>query len=145
MLFCIVKAMAKTKGIVLEGLKELIDHVHALPEAIGAKSKDAFNEFAGNVMSQAKQVTPYDPERKSGTHLKDTGFIRKAASNTKPTVYLGFSAPHAHLVHNDIAGKRKASHYSTPGTGPKFLERPFQQKRAALEAAIDAILGEAIK
>lgn len=128
------------KGIVIEGLKELVDRFHAVPLEIGAKARDAFNDFAADVIKESKPLVPYDPNRKSGTHLRDTDFIRKAASLKNPTTYLGYGAPHAFLVENDIAGKHPAEHYSTPGTGAKFLARTFKAHQGRLEKQIDNIL-----
>jgi hypothetical protein len=139
--------MAKNNFIV-EGLRELMDHVHKLPANIGSRAKGEFNDFAEKVIEESQQLVPYDPDRKSGTHLRDAKFIRKATNDFRPTVWLGYSgkkAPHAWLVENDIAGKHKASHYSTPSTGPKFLERPFLARKADLVQKIDKVIEEELR
>jgi len=133
--------MAKAK-FQIQGLQELFDLAHRIPPEIGMHAKKLFNDFGEDVMEEAKKRCPYDPKRKSGTHLRDTAFIRKAESNVKPNTWIGFGAPHAYLVHEDIAGFHRVKEHSTAGTGPKYLERPFLEKKANLEAKIVAMIDE---
>ena len=133
------------QNFVIEGLKDLMDDLKRLPIDIGDKAKDEINIWAMGVIDEAKTLCPYNPKRKSGTHLKDTSFVRSAASKTRPVALLGFKAPHAWLVENDVAGTHLASHYSTPGTGAKYMGRPFKSRRPALEAKIDQIIAERVK
>lgn len=146
--------MAKASGqrnIVIEGTKELMDKFRALPLDIGRRTAEAFNQFAEQVIKESQPFVPYDPKRKTGTHLKDTAFIRKAESPKNPTAWLGYSAPHAFLVENDIAGRSKVGGsnpehpspgYSSPGTGAKYLARPFKQRQGDLEKKMEKILEE---
>lgn len=133
------------KGIVIEGTKELMDKFRALPLDIGRKTAEAFNQFAEQVIKESQPLVPYDPKRETGTHLRDTAFIRKAESPKNPTAWLGYKAPHAFLVENDVAGKHPAEHYSTPGTGAKYLARPFKQRQGGLEKQVEKILEEVCK
>ena len=132
------------RGIAVEGLQPLLDQFKKLPAGIGSKAKEVFNAWGEQVLDEARTLCPYDPKRKKGKHLRDSAVLLKAESVTKPVALLRFTAPHANLVHEDIAGFHSAEHFSTPGTGPKYLERPFLEKKPELDANIEDAIGKAI-
>jgi hypothetical protein len=64
------------------------------------------------ILTAAKVLTP-----------RDTGSLR-ASGNVQKTsngVEIAFSTPYAAIVHEDMSAKN----WTTSGTGPKYLERPF--------------------
>jgi hypothetical protein len=149
------KASYTKKRFQIEGLEVVLDLNKKLPEKIGEKAAKLFNAFAVEVMAEAKRLCPYDPLKgkhhkkyANSEHLRDTGWIRKAESKTKPTTWMGFSAPHAYLIHEDIHGaagaQQEATKYSTSGTKAKYLEKPFLEKKGAFEKKIEAMIDEVL-
>lgn len=90
---------------------------------------DALMSEGAAIMDDAQPVTP-----------RDTGDLRASGSvdRTGPLqVTVGFGAPYAIFVHE----APESWNWTTPGTGPKFLERPAMAASAGLERRLAAAIG----
>lgn len=89
------------KAFQIEGLDEIQRKLGDIIDAVnGKKVKEVYLEGAIILRDEAKKNAPYDPKRKSGTHLRDAIFAARGDDN-KPNVLVGVrykSAPHAHIV-----------------------------------------------
>jgi len=83
---------------VLGDLKEFTESVNA---KVKEAAYDAALENGPLVAATARELAPYDPNRKSGDHLRDTIRVRRSKSKGIVTVSTDHGkAPHDFLVHN---------------------------------------------
>jgi hypothetical protein len=78
------------------------------------------------LLKEAIPLTPMDTG-----NLRNTGFVGFATNRDGIEVKVGFggtAASYALRVHE----LPKESNFSEPGTGPKYLERPFDQRKRGL-------------
>jgi hypothetical protein len=136
--------MAKQR-VKIEGLQDFIRQIGMVPQQIGDGAKVRMNQFAEQVLRESREICPYNPKRKSGRHLRDSGFIRKAAVSKNPTVWFGYEEPHAWLVHENIAGYHRVKSASTQNAGPKYLEKPFLAHSEKLISDIEEIISQVME
>ena len=98
-------------------------------------------EWAEIVMTESKLVCPVDTG-----NLRASGHVQSLESvGNQQEVILGYGGPavdYALKVHEWIDPE---PHWSTPGTGPKYLERPFYAGLKDLELRIEKALEESAK
>ena len=108
----------------LTGVRELVAKLNASPRQVRQACEEGLYRFGEKIMGEAVKVTP-----------KRTGALR-ASGRVEPPVshwwshlvsvklkFGGAAAPYAIYVHEMTGAK---VHWTTPGTGPKFLETPLK-------------------
>ena len=107
--------------IEIVNLAEFSKKMDALPGAVLAEAAQTLREEAEEVMTRSKELVPVD----TGT-LRSTGHVpptrRERNTVEVDMAYGGPAAAYAVHVHENI---KAGIHWSVPGTGPKFLERPY--------------------
>jgi hypothetical protein len=76
--------------------------------------------------NQSKPVTPYEHGP-----LRDSGYYGILEGSKGPVLEVGYDTPYALRWHEELA-----QNYTTPGTGPKYLEGPFIKNRARYARAL---------
>jgi hypothetical protein len=109
----------KTVGaeIGIEGIPEIKANIaKVLDRALGEKAKKVFMRAAMISVKEIRDLAPYDPLRKRGTHLRDAVFA-DYGDPKKPNVIVGVNpkkAPHGHwLEYGNV--RMKAKPYFRPG------------------------------
>jgi len=99
----------------LEGLKELDAQLQQLIKSVEPDKVEPILQQAGQMIVDAgKPVTPYDPEREKGKHLRDAWVTklmpRRRDKNPAPAIAAidAKIAPHAHLVEKGHGGPHPA-------------------------------------
>ena len=99
----------------LEGLKELDAQLQQLIKAVEPDKVEPILQEAGQMIVDAgKPVTPYDPGREKGKHLRDAWVTklmpRRRDKNPAPAIAAidAKIAPHAHLVEKGHGGPHPA-------------------------------------
>jgi hypothetical protein len=105
-------------------------------------AEEWLEEVAGDLLARAIPRTPMEEStlRGSGHVEPDVGVDHTARGIEKRVV---FSTPYAAAQHEGWAIHPggyiwRARHYTTPGTGPKFLENPLKEMSPRYEAALAA-------
>jgi HK97 gp10 family phage protein len=93
------KQVGQSSGFV--GQREVIAKLKEVINATNAREvKQVYYEAGTILRDQIRANAPYDPKRKSGTHLRDAVFVDEGREDA-PDVLVGVNyrkAPHAHLV-----------------------------------------------
>ena len=84
--------------------------------AIHEKIEKASIEWVGLVNRRVEEVTPLDT-----SELLDSRYVMVEHPPRRTVIEVGFKADHAPLVHEWPS----TVNWTTPGTGNKFLERPY--------------------
>jgi HK97 gp10 family phage protein len=99
----------------LEGLKELDAQLQQLIKSVEPDKVEPIRQQAGQMIVDAgKPVTPYDPGREKGKHLRDAWVTklmpRRRDKNPAPAIAAidAKIAPHAHLVEKGHGGPHPA-------------------------------------
>lgn len=106
--------------------------------------KDKLYGFATDVMAESVQVTPWDTGTLAGSghvgkHMGEGGGVSEGfvyQDGDQLCIDMGFGGPaagYALAVHENLSPN---VHWSKAGTGPKYLENPFKERRDKLEPAI---------
>lgn len=107
--------------IEISNLKDFERKINALPGQVLDEAARVLREEAETVMTASKELVPVD----TGT-LRSTGHVPptiKEGNSVEVTMaYGGPAAKYAVHVHENI---KAGIHWSVPGTGPKYLERPY--------------------
>ena len=116
----------------LDGLKELqeklLNAVAKIPDAVGKETYQLGEE----IMSDAKEVTPMDTGALVNTGKVDLPVI----DGGSVLVTLGFgdeSVNYALSVHENLNPNVR---WKRPGSGPKYLENPFEARKGELAPRI---------
>jgi hypothetical protein len=107
--------------IEITNLADFEKKMNAFPGQVIAEAARVLREEAEEVMTRSKELVPVD----TGT-LRSTGHVpptrREGNSVEVDMAYGGPAAGYAVHVHENL---KAGIHWSVPGTGPKFLERPY--------------------
>ena len=107
--------------IEITNLKDFEKKMNAFPGQVVEEAALVLREEAEEVMTRSKELVPVD----TGT-LRSTGHVpptrRERNTVEVDMAYGGPAAAYAVHVHENI---KAWIHWSVPGTGPKFLERPY--------------------
>lgn len=72
-------------------------------------------DIGHDLKRKSQDVVPY----REGD-LEASAYVNRFWENGNPYVEVGYRAPYALRLHEELF-----DNYTTPGTGPKFLERPY--------------------
>ncbi len=83
-------------------------------------------DIGEDLKRKSQAVVPYDEG-----DLHDSAYVNRSSENGNPYVEVGYRAPYALYVHEQIHGSYQGPpvNYTTPGTGGKYLENPYLQER----------------
>lgn len=81
----------------------------------------AVNEAGEDLLGRSLDVAP-----KEIGDLRGSGNSRPYSTPRGPAVIVGYDSEYAEAVHEKLD---KAVNWSTPGTGPKYLERPYLENK----------------
>mgnify|MGYP003152151646 CR=1 FL=1 len=114
--------MAKMFSAEIKGDKQLVKELSKLNKKMPGAIDFALKKEAYLLEADAVPITPH--ARIEGGNLKNSTEIKQI-----PTGYsVGFYAPYAIYVH-EMTGP---VNWSKPGTGPKFLQKPFEKRLKGL-------------
>jgi hypothetical protein len=116
-----VKLKAKVRG-----LNKVIKKFEKLGPAGSAAVRTAMYKVGNEIMEKSLRITP-----KYDGWLRNTWYCTKPYKNVG-FCELGYGADYAHHVHE----MPSTVNWSEPGTGNKFLEKPFNERRTSLASDI---------
>lgn len=120
----------------ITGLDDVLRRMTAVGVSVEAASEGALAEIAENIVGDAKEIVPIDLGA-----LKSSGHVlapeRRGNDVTCAMGFGGQSADYAEIVHENLS---PSVQWQTPGTGPKYLEKPFLAATATFTARIAAHL-----
>lgn len=108
------------------------DVIHAIARGMRAWGEET--------RTAAIRVTPKDLG-----NLRDSIFVSQTVDGEKVVLVLGAggpAAPYALIVHEQLSSK---IHWSIPGTGPKYLENPINERMNLLDDDIAVEVERVIK
>ena len=145
----------------LEGLKELDAQLQQLIKSVEPDKVEPILQQAGQMIVDAgKPVTPYDPGREKGKHLRDAWVTRlmprRKSTNPAPAIAAidWKIAPHAHLVEKGSPGriakkgKYPGRYYGPMPAHPFFRPTWDKMKRPVKNHIIDKLrdnINQAVK
>lgn len=112
--------MARGIGVKLkvEGLDEVLARARKIGGTAPKHTAAAVYLEAEEIHAEGMRQTP---KSASGGWLRNTAYVTAPESLTYPVCEIGYSAEYAPYVHEI----EEPVNWTTPGTGAKFLERPF--------------------
>ena len=127
----------------IDGLEDLIQKLKTGKQRFRENAAKEMYQFAEEVMTDSKEVVPV----KTGA-LMNTGKVFPPVEDaTSITVDLGYgdeSVDYALIVHEELQSpKGNPINWTRPGSGPKYLQNPFDAKSDQFapriaKAAVDA-------
>ena len=133
----------------LTGVKELMKLLDQLPTVAMQKTvvRNALKKSAQPIADLAKAHAPYDPDNHDGKHLRDSITVStslkasqkrgRLRDKTAVEVFVGSSAPHAHLIEFGTAARYDKTR--------KGAYRGFVRPNPFLRTAWDALKWTAVK
>ena len=129
--------MAKGFSAKITGDKELADRLAKINDKMPKAIDDALHEEAMGLEAESAPLTPV-ADIAGGT------LRRSSQINRIPKGYsMGYYTKYAAAVHEMGFGKATAGkiiHWSTPGTGAKFLQRPFEKRLKGLTTRLRRVI-----
>lgn len=114
--------------------RRAVKNLRRIADKSGEYLGNALTLAAENLMSEAIPITPFD-----------TGDLRRSGYVSQPkvvggdvTIEVGFGGTAAKYALRVHEWTDPEPNWSEPGTGPKYLERPFNAMRSKLPAEISA-------
>lgn len=134
-------------GVSVEGTDRLARKFSEKPRKIDAGVLGEFRRAGLDLQGKAQSAAPLE----SGD-LRGSAFTRDANIGT-PAVETGFEGLPYIIVQHEGAwrnfmgryGPKTISNYTTPGTGPKFLERPFLENKPRYKKAVREATRKALR
>lgn len=130
----------------LEGADRLQRKLDALPDNVNDEVYDEIRDFGDDVKDRSKERAPYRPG--DSDHLRDHAYSHPSKTPNGAECEIGYDGPQDYLMvqHEggwlDLVawgvhyGPTRIENYTTPGTGPKFLEAPFAEMKPEGRARI---------
>ena len=142
----------------VEGVGRLTRKLEASTGRVERRAKEALGDVGEDLKTRSQAVAPYRPAAESD-HLRDHAFADVSRGRGGPELEVGYEGPEGYLLvqhyggwlnHMGYRGPVDIEHYTTPGTGPFFLERPWLENkpryvRELEEAARKAVRGDAAR
>ena len=110
--------MARYSGVLVMALNDVLRNLNKITKDTEKKAEKQIKKCCEDLLSKAVDITPMDTGelRKSGTTDYDTG------TKTGKVSFGGGAVDYAVAVHE----MPNETNWSEPGTGNKFLEKPFK-------------------
>ena len=113
----------------VHGLEAVLARIHKEMMAVrGRTYKGMFKamKFLENEMDTVNPVVPISNLKK--LHMRETWFIEGNPDPINPTVWGGYTAKYAEIVHENIG----AVNWTRPGSGPKWLQIHWDRNRTEM-------------
>jgi len=148
------KEISKIRGLTEEGLYKAMEHVHRKAEpgtpvrtgalisswfVVGKSRNIGGGGFKLNIPKSVykQQNSSFKISKMTKSKKQSMRFLHKQAitnasvelGNEDMAVIGGYSAPYAGYIHEAIAGKNKAQHFSRPGSHAWWLQEAFNGSR----------------
>ena len=95
-------------GISFAGMIELEEKINKALKDFPEKRRELHEKSGEIILKRVKANTPYDPDRKKGTHLRDAIYKKVGSEGGYVAVRPDYKkAPHAHLVEDGHVQKDK--------------------------------------
>ncbi len=130
----------------VNGVGKLTAKLSAMPPRTQKRVKVELGEVGKDLKGKSQSLAPYRPGEKE--HLRDKAFSEVSKGTGGPSLEVGYDGPNGYLFvqHEGMwlnymgnRGPKRIRNYTTPGTGAKFLERPWLAgKRAYVEGIKEA-------
>lgn len=111
----------------LRGMREVARNLQRAVNRIEGATEDGLREGGLVIEDHALAETPLDTGALSGSSFVDTDMAPRG-----PRLRVGFTEPYAPFVHE----MPESNNFTTPGTGPKFLEKAVRENEQEILAAI---------
>ncbi len=120
----------------LEGVDRLTRKLNASPARVERRAKDTLSDVGADLKGRSQSVAPYRPGESD--HLRDHAFSEVSSGRGGPELQVGYEGPQDYLLvqHEGgwlnfmgTEGPKRIENYTTPGTGPKFLETPYLENK----------------
>lgn len=131
----------------VEGIDKLVSRFDTLPRHIGSEVTDELQDIGDDLKDASQAVAPYAPG--DSEHLRDKAYSHVDSTANGATLEVGYDGPQGYLLvqheggwknYRGQYGPLRISDYTTPGTGPKFLEKPWlAMKPRAIQRVRDAV------
>lgn len=129
----------------LKGLSDLVDLLNKGKQDARKNVAKVMYQFAEEVMTDSKQIVPV----LTGALLNTGKVLPPVEDSTSITVEFGYgdeSVDYALYVHEELQSpKGNPINYTRPGSGPKYLQNPFDQKADQLPPRIAQAYTDAFK
>lgn len=109
------------RNIKVTGQKEIKKNLAKFTKKKEARLTKTLSQLGRRTLAKSKKITPKDKGA-----LRKSGFWRIEKKPRGPQVRVGYNDPKAPFVHEMPA----EFNYTTPGTGPKFLEKVIRASRS---------------
>ncbi len=133
--------MADVKfSLEISGLDKLFLKLSAIVPAVKQAAKTELYQIAEEIMDDSKRIVPVD----TGA-LMSTGHVDLPVDTEKGIeISLGYggpAAPYALAVHENLDPR---VHWQRPGSGPKYLETPWNAKKTEISPRIRKAMLDAL-
>lgn len=102
------------------GVNKLVMRFTAASRQTEFQTVSTLDEIGKDLLGKSKEVTPKDEE-----DLRDSGYAGVFQGPEGPMLEVGYQTDYALRLHEELF-----ENYTTPGTGPKYLERPFLENQS---------------
>lgn len=121
-----------TKGITIEGFKELYKNLGILEDEIQKEALKGVRKLANNILAESQKIVPVD----TGTLMK-SGAV--STDESTKIITISYNTPYARKQHEDNTLKHPK------GGEAKYLERPFNEKKDQLEVVVGESIHKALE
>lgn len=127
--------------IEISGMDKLIEKLGAMGPKVKKAAETELYQIAEEVMANSKEIVPVD----KGT-LMSTGHVDPPVETDKgASINMGYggpAAPYALAVHENLDPR---VHWTRPGSGPKYLERPLEEMKPNITPRVRQAILESLK
>lgn len=129
----------------VRGLSDLIQKLKNAKQSFRANAAKEMYQFAEEIMTDSKQVVPV----LTGALMNTGKVFPPIEDSTSITIELGYgdeSVDYAIYVHEELQSpKGNPINWTRPGSGPKYLQNPFDQKSDQLAPRLAKVALDTLK
>jgi hypothetical protein len=130
-------------SIEVDGIGSLVSRLGDIPDDVADELRPTLRRIGSDLHRKSLTVAPF-----LEGDLRAAGFADPIGGGHTPGVEVGYNGPRDYLAvqheggwRNLIAwgremGPTRIENYTTPGTGPKFLERPWLENKGRYSEAL---------
>jgi hypothetical protein len=131
-------------GFGVEGVDRLVGKLEAMPARVKFSVVSELDDIGKDLKADSQAVAPFEEG-----DLRAQAYSGVFESGDDPYLEMGYDGPRDYLLVQHEGGWRnfmgqygpkRIENYTTPGTGPKFLERPWLENKPRYKVAVkDAV------